>query len=339
MVMRRAALALALFFTTPALAQNVDHWREAIVSVDNIASATRLFREIGEWRTTDKGRVGRAELTYWKLPAKADASFERLCAPGVTTGCIRFVRFTGVAQRPVRRAARPWDSGGIFSIMIRSKNTDALFERALALGWWAESEPINFDFGGSKLRNVVLTGPHGINIAVYERRDPPFTTFPVGMISQAFNSMRMVKDHKAAVAFYREKLGFGQLFNADYLDPAPQVTNFSVPINLSTTIPRRAAVVHPQPGETGRVELMQFVGFEGRDFSDYASPPNLGIMSVRFPVQGLESYKAGITSKGVAIAYEAAAVPVSGLGIINLFAVRDPDGNISEFYEPVVKAK
>jgi hypothetical protein len=56
-------------------------------------------------------------------------------------------------------------------------------------------------------------------------------------------------------------------------------------------------------------------------------------------VQGLESYKASITSKGVAIAYEAAAVRVSGLGVINLFAVRDPDGNISEFYEPIVKAK
>jgi catechol 2,3-dioxygenase-like lactoylglutathione lyase family enzyme len=337
-MLRLLALA-AVLYAAPVTAQQIEPWIEAVVSVDDIADATRLFRDVGGWRVTHKGKMSRAELKYWKLPAKASASFERLCAPDTNTGCIRFVSFKGVEQRPIRRAARPWDSGGIFSIMIRSDNADALFEQALAMDWWAESEPINFDFGGSKLRNVVLTGPHGINIAVYERREPPFTAFPVGRISQGFNTMRMVRDQKAAVSWYREKLGFGLLFDADYLDPAPQVTNFSVPINLSTTIPRRAAVVHPEPGETGRIELMQFVGFEGRDFAAHASPPNLGIISVRFPVVGLADYRAKLEANSVAIAYEAINVELKGIGKVNLLAVRDPDGNISEFYETVPKGK
>jgi catechol 2,3-dioxygenase-like lactoylglutathione lyase family enzyme len=223
--------------------------------------------------------------------------------------------------------------------MIRSDNADALFDKALAMGWWAESEPINFDFGGSKLRNVVLTGPHGINIAVYQRRDPPFTAFPVGMISQAFNSMRMVRDQKASLAFYHGTLGLPMLFDSDYLDPAPQVGNFSIPINLSTTIPRRAAVVQPQPGETGRMELMQFVGFTGRDYAEFASPPNLGIISVRYPVQGLDKYRAKLAAKGAAIAYAANDVPVAGIARTDFFAIRDPDGNITEFYEAPPKGE
>jgi catechol 2,3-dioxygenase-like lactoylglutathione lyase family enzyme len=330
-------LVLLMGVSVPVAAQSLSPWRDAEVSVRNIPDASKLFVKAGGWRITDKGALSRTELDYWRLPVRATATFARLCAPRVETGCIRFVQFAHVEQREIRRVARPWDTGGIFSLMVRSDNVDDLFERALKLGWWAESEPIDFEFGGAALRNVVLTGPHGINIAVYTRRAPPFTAFPVGRISQSFNSMRMVRDQKAALAFYREQLGFGLLFDSDYLDPAPQVTNFSVPINLSTSLIRRAAVVHPAPGETGRMELMQFVGFAGRDFSKLASPPNLGILSVRYPVSGLAAYRTQLEARGVAIAYAAPAVSVAGLGKVTLFAVRDPDGNLTEFYEPAAK--
>ena len=327
-----AAAAASPAWAGMASDHGVAPWSEAVVSVQNIPAATRLFREAGGWRMTRRGKVERAELDYWRLPNTAKATFERLCAPQAETGCIRFVRFTGVSQRPIRPAARPWDTGGIYSIMIRSDDADALFNRALELGWWAESEPINFAFGGSELRNVVLIGPHGINLAVYQRRSPPFTAFPVGRISQGFNAMRMVRDQKVTLAWYREKLGFAMQFDADYLDPAPQVTNFSVPINYSTTIPRRAAVVFPLPGETGRIELMQFVGFEGRDFASQASPPNLGILSVRYPVRDLAGYRTALEARGVTIVYSAQGIAIGGIGKVDLFAVRDPDGNLTEFY-------
>jgi hypothetical protein len=34
---------------------------------------------------------------------------------------------------------------------------------------------------------------------------------------------------------------------------------------------------------TRRAEVMQFVGFEGRDLSVHLVPPNLGILSLRHP--------------------------------------------------------
>ena len=43
-------------------------------------------------------------------------------------------------QRPIRVTARPWDTGGIFSIMLRSEDTQALYDAAIARGWWAESD-------------------------------------------------------------------------------------------------------------------------------------------------------------------------------------------------------
>jgi catechol 2,3-dioxygenase-like lactoylglutathione lyase family enzyme len=332
----RLSVALLSALTFPAAAQSVQPWTEAVVSVENIATSSRLFREVGGWKATHKGKVDPSEIAYWNLPEGTKASFERLCAPQTSTGCIRFIRFADVPQRPIRQAKRAWDTGGIFSIMVRSDNVPALFDAAIAMGWWAESEPIRFTFGASDLRNVVLTGPHGINLAVYQRVSPPFTAFPVSRISQAFNSMRMVRDKAASRAFYEEKLGFSVLFDSNNEPAQPAPSNFGIPLNYTPIVKRAAAAMHPTPGETGRVEVMQLEGFAGLDVSAHASPPNLGIISVRYPVQDLAAYRAKVTGKGVGVVYEAVNMKSHGLSdgrAAKMFSVRDPDGNLTDFYE------
>ncbi|MBV7265221.1 VOC family protein [Erythrobacter ani] len=317
-----------------AVSFGLEPWNEALVSVTDLDESTTWLIEDGDWRIVGAGAVSRAELEYWKLPANISGIFRKVCAAKAQTGCIRFVRFDGAEnQRPIRLAARPWDTGGIFSIMLRSEDTQALFDAAIARGWWAESQPYRFSFGGSDLVNVVVRGPHGVNYALYEREAPAFTGFPVGPLSQAFNTMRMVKDQSASIAWYRDLLGLKVLFDAPFTDPEPRANNFSVPANLATTLTRRAAVVQPElPGEDGRIELMEFEGFEGRDYSQFASPPNLGIISVRYPVGELDAYRAMLEQRGLAPEYSASDVPVSGLGLVDLMAVRDPDGNLTEFY-------
>ncbi len=275
----------------------------------------------------------RHELDYWRLPRSATAQWLRVCAPAADTGCIRLVRFVGLAQRPVRLGLRPWDTGGIFSLMVRTDDLDTLYDRALALGWSAESEPIRFRFGNSELKNVVLTGPDGINVAAYQRLSPPFTAFPLGPISQVFNSMRMVRDQRASVRFYHD-LGFAKVFDSDVIDPVPGPNNFSIPQNLVTKIVRRASALQPVAGETGRVEVMQFVGFTGKDVGDRAMPPNLGIMSIRYPATSLAAVRSRLASAGVQTAYEGQGVSIGGLGRLDLIAARDPDGAITEFYAP-----
>ncbi|MEP3227527.1 MAG: VOC family protein [Parasphingorhabdus sp.] len=324
----------------PAHAQKIEPWSEAIVSVRDLDKASRLFIDYGEWRIISEDNWGKSQQKYWKLADSMNGRYRLICAPHADTGCIRFIRIDGAKnQKPIRPAARPWDTGGIFSLMIRSNNVDALYEKALAMGWWAESAPYRFQFGTSDLNNVVLQGPHGMNLAVYQRISPAFTNFPVGNMSQVFNSMRMVRDQKATLRFYREKLGFQLLFDADYLDPKPTTSNFSLPINLTTSIVRRAAVVQPVSGETGRIELMQFVGLNGRDFSDQASLPRLGIISVRYPVNNLATYRIQLESRDVKIEHEAKNMPLEGVGNVNLIAVRDRDGNLTEFFEKTPAAK
>ncbi len=332
-MIKRFALAASALLALPAVAQEVMPWQETVVSVREFEPSTRLFVKAGNWRIVSKGKVNRAELDYWKLPTKVKASYQLLCAPATATGCIRFVRVNGVAQRPIRRAVRPWDTGGIYSIMVRSDDVETLFSQALDMGWWAEAQPVRFTFGTSDLRNVVLTGPDGLNIAAYERMSPAFTAFPVGRISQAFNSMRMVRDKPVARAFYEQKLGFAVLFDSGREPAEPTQSNLSIPLNYTPTVRRDAAALQPVPGETGRVEVMQINGFTGLDMSAHAAMPNLGIISVRYPVRDLPAYRARLERNSVAIAYSADNVEIGGLGSANLFAVSDPDGNITEFFE------
>ena len=334
--MVRTRVLLLGVMATPAAAQQVTPWSEAVVSVENIDKASALFKVAGDWRLTHQGKVARTELEYWKLPAKVSARFERWCAPQADTGCIRFVSFKGIEQRPIRLATRAWDTGGIYSFMVRSDNVPALFETAIKMGWWAESEPIRFTFGKSDLRNVVLTGPHGINLAVYERISPAFDAFPVGRISQGFNSMRMVKSRIVARDFYAKLLGFQIVFDSSSEPAEPAQSNFGIPYNYTPQIKRAAAALQPVEGETGRVEVMQIDGFTGSDSAQYSSPPNLGIISVRYPVKGLWPYRKSLESKGVTAEFSGDAVSIKGIGAkgrAHIFAVRDPDGNLTEFFE------
>jgi hypothetical protein len=329
---RTALLMLGSLTTAPAAqAQPTQGWTEAVVSVREFALTERLFRDLAGWRLTHAGTVHRRELAYWKLPKTARASFRRICAPQASVGCIRLVRFQGVEQQPIRPAARPWDTGGIFSLMVRSDHVDQLYADALRLGWWAESPPVRFQFGTSDLKNVVLTGPHGINVAAYERVTPAFTAFPVGRISQVFNTMRMVRDQPVAKSFF-EQLGFKARFDVDHEPLEPSWSNFSIPLNFTPIIRRKAAALQPHEGEWGRVEVMQIVGFAGRDHSARATPPNLGIVSVRYPVGQLESYRESLAARGVPPRYSASDVAITGLGSVNIFAVQDPDGSLTEFY-------
>ena len=328
-----AATALALNVESSPLSAP---WREALISVRDLDASARFFIEVGGFDELARGDLAADEIAYWQLETGASGEFLLLAAPGTDHGFVRLVRFDGVGQQPIRVGARAWDSGGYFSLMMRAHDLDGVYDDALALGWASESEPVRFDFGSSVLANVVLKGPDGINIALYERLEPPLDDFwQFERLSQPFNAMQMVADIEAADAFFTGILGMRYFWAGDYLDPAPGPNNFGLPQNLTTEIPRRTRILEPRPGETGRLELMQFVGLDGRDLADRAQPPNLGILSVRYPVDDADLALKQIESAGGEAWRGPAIVKLPPYGQVRLFAVRAPNGAIVEIFSPV----
>jgi hypothetical protein len=103
-------------------------------------------------------------------------------------------------------------------------------------------------------------------------------------------------------------------------------------LNYSLKALRAAAALNPVPGETGRVEVMQITEFAGIAQGGMARAPNLGILSVRYPVRDLAGYTAALAKAGVTPVQQASAVRIKGLGTADMVAVADPDGNLTEFY-------
>ena len=79
--------------------------------------------------------------------------------------------------------------------------------------------------------------------------------------------------------------------------------------------------------------MMQLEGFTGTEVGQHASPPNLGILSVRYPVKGLALLRERLTAKQADLPYAGTAVPVPALGRVDLLSLREPDGGLTEFYE------
>jgi catechol 2,3-dioxygenase-like lactoylglutathione lyase family enzyme len=316
---------------SPATGQG---WQEAVVHVANPAPWVAFLTQDAGWRVKFRGRIDPSVIAAWNLPANVTGSEILLVNPGDTKGWVRLVTLDGIANQPIRPAAQPWDPGGWFSLMTRSRDATAIYDKAIARGWTAYNSPQEFSFGGVALKNVVIRGPDGVNIAIYERVSPKLEGWPtITGISRAFNVMTMVKDFEAERKFFQEGLGFGAWFVGNYEDQVPVATNFGLPVNLSTSIPRRSGILWESQGEDGRVEVMRFVGLEGVDQSARASFANRGIVSIRIPVASLAAWTARAQAHGIIVNASATPIRLPPYGMVRHAWVQSPNGGIVEAFE------
>lgn len=310
-------------------------WQEAVVSVSNLERTAAFFIQVGGYVERWRGTVPRSTLDYWGLPQESSGRALLLAAPGSQDGFVRLVEIEGVEQVPMRPGARPWDTGCYFSLMLRGKDLDVRYREAVDLGWWTESEVVPLSFGASKLKNVIFKGPDGLNIAVYERLSPPLNDFwpPFERFTQAFNTMQTVRDRDATHDFFTEVLGFGTFYKGKpFVASEPTYSNFSVPTQLTTTHRSRAGIVHPSPGEVGRMEFIEFTDLAGRDYSSRCLPSNLGILSVRFPVVDATTARETIAQRGWPILNEPAVTAIAPYGRVKVLAIQSPDGAMIELF-------
>ncbi len=341
---RNLALVLLAAWLTSALPAHAQDeptpitdrpWQEAVISVSDLDRTAAFFIQVGGYTVRWQGTVPRTSLTHWGLPETARARALVLAAGDSAVGFVRLVQFEGVDTVPTRPGARPWDTGCHFSLMLRGRDLDARYKEAISLGWWTESEVISLTFGESRLKNVIFKGPDGINVAVYERLSPPLAEFwpDFPRLSQPFNTMHMVRDRDATLSFYTDVLGFGIYHKGEPATAAePTYSNFSIPTEWTTQGRNLAGIVEPFRGEVGRMEFIEFMDLAGEDYSDRCLPPNLGILSIRYPVEDAAAARDLIAARGWPITFELASTSITPYGPVSTFAVQTPDGAMIEFY-------
>jgi catechol 2,3-dioxygenase-like lactoylglutathione lyase family enzyme len=314
-------------------------WKEAVVSVHDLPLWVDLAnREFG-WTLAHQGPVGRDQLDAWGLAAAVTAQEALFHCGDEPQGVVRFVSFRGAAQLWIRAGAMPWDTGGIFSLMLRARDIQAVTTGMLKRGWTLTTDPVTFDYNGQLLTNVILRGPDGVGFGVYERVKPALEGWPhVKRLSQPFNCMQIVQNRDATRDFHRDVLGFGAFVDDDTRNAQPVDSNFGFPRNLTTQYTTKAAIMHPRgkagakERDNGRVELIQWDGFSGRDLSARAVAPNLGNLMLRWAVADAPRRAADIAAKGVPLYRPVTKVDANPYGPVQAFAVRTPDGVIYELF-------
>ncbi len=312
-------------------------WQEAVVSVTDLDRTAEFFIEIGAYETKWRGPMDPTEIAAWNLDTQASAEAMLIGPPGQDTGLIRLVRFDDAGRKaPIRPGSRAWDTGCFFSLMVRMKDMPSIFDDAIRMGWWTETPMTYLEFGESRLNVMVFRGPDGVQVQGYERLSPPLPDeIPAfERMTRPFNIMQMVRDRDASYSFFTELLGFGTFYNGEpFVSPEPEFMPLGIPRNLTTEVRYRAGIVHPVPGEFGRMEMIEIMDLDGRDFAENCVAPNLGILAVRFPVADTRDALYAIVERGGGIETFASGVLIEPYGELRLFNVKTPDGANVHFYE------
>lgn len=334
--MRQGLSLLAMFISVLTLAKaqvpkpKPGHgWHEAVVSVTDIEEAIRFFDFVAGWDVMDRGEMVTPYAT------KDTGTYAIVGAPDAERGLVRLVSYPLEGQRPARPNAQAWDTGGIFSVMTRTSSAANLLARAEALGYDAYSDPYALEFGDLSLINIVIKGPGGMNLAAYEWVQPKRGDVSPDSVTFGFNSMQMVADLKLAKAFYVDRLGMEVIMEGTFIDPEDKPTNFALPVNFATQIPRDYVILkaHGSDGVSGRIELMHFRGLDGRDLSDGSLPTALGIVELRIPVDSLDTTFELISPSSRELKAGPFDVDLPPYGAARAFTIASPEGAPITFFE------
>jgi catechol 2,3-dioxygenase-like lactoylglutathione lyase family enzyme len=320
-------------------------WSEAVVSVRDLDRWTEALDNLFGWRAAAKNPVDPRLLAAWGLPPGCAAEDVILTEPSDTSRRVRLIRFDHVPQVQIRSSAMAWEPGGIFSLLCHARDVDATFAAAQDLGWSAFNDPVDMHFEGRTLRNVVLRAWDGANFGLYRLMTPAPPTLNQSApahakVAMAFNGQQMIRDIAPARAFYADILGWTAWF-----DGVTHLTcnNFGMPENFVGKMPKNVIIAAGGKDANGawahgQVELVQWVGFTGRDLGARAVPPNLGILGLRIPVSDVRAKADEITKRGGTLFYAPVTVAPAPQGETTqgetiMCAVRTPDGAMIEFVQ------
>ena len=80
--------------------------------------------------------------------------------------------------------------------------------------------------------------------------------------------------------------------------------------------------------------MIEIIGLDGRDFSDRCHAPNLGILAVRFEVDGLGLLEERLDERGYAADGGRRPLSLPPWGDFDALNVRSPDGALIQFLAP-----
>jgi len=323
-----AALVLSLVAAPYSAAAT--GWQEVVLSVSDLNRTEAFLRRVGGWVRIESGRVEPAELALWEIPQGVNARYVLLRAPGESAGLVRVIEYSDARRlRPLRDAARVWESGGISGINVRIHSIEAALPEFRRAGWQGHSRPVKFSLQEFTVIEMMLTQSDGITLTPIERVSPPLTGWNLGSgFSRPFNAFEVAADFERSMRFYEDGLGLRTVRDESApLGPAgPNI--FGLPHDLPPRVDRRLRWLHPDgPGaRDGTIAVMAFKGVSGATHAQVPTAHALGIVSLRMPVNDAVAVAARLQAMGYSTASAPRVLRIRPYGMVCAFSVASPDG-------------
>ncbi|MBU3019187.1 VOC family protein [Paraglaciecola agarilytica] len=308
---------------------------EAVFIVSDINKSSQFYQDYAGWEVHSKAQVSIELRQLWQLPQQAKLQQVLLANKGENRGYVRLIQIDNVPQQVIRANTQSWDVGGIFDVNVRVADMASKRKQLQDAGWRGTSDPVSFTFGPYEVSEWITSGFDGVSFALIQRHKPVLEGWPnLKHFSRVFNSTQVVNDIDSSLAFYRDVLGFKVYLQHKGASKEAGPNVLGLPFNLTTKIPRSVYILHPQKRNEGSIELLQFHGAQGKNVSELASPPNLGIVTLRFPVDNLAALRAHLIENKVEIVSQT-SLTLAPYGQVDILAIRTPDRTWIEFYQVV----
>ena len=337
-----AAIALLCGSISSSVAQPLDiserrGLQEMVVSVKFLDQAIQTYLNIAGWEVAYRGLAPSQQAEHWGLSPDTPIEQAVLRVPGTEKGYLRLVRFLGVEQVRIRSSARPFDTGAIFNFNALVKDLDGVFELMRDNGFVGFADPTYYTIFGKEYGGAMLRGHDGVVINLLQRVNDPYADVPpFTRMSHVVNATQMVDDYEESLEFFRDKLGWHVRWEAAPTWPEDGSNNMSLPNSLlvdGTVKERAASFIFAPDADGGSIEIFKFDGVSGKDYSDRAIPPNLGVLMYRVHVPDLEGYAERIAANGVLPIKSLTSYQIAPYGSVKSMIIKAPSGAWIEMFE------
>ena len=324
---------------------NISGFKEAVFVVTDLERSKQFYLETVGWQLIADTHELTGLQQFCYLPENTVIKSCLVAEPESDYGAVRLVEIENLSEHEnieqvhIRANSQIWDVGGIFDVNCRIKNSHQLADKLNKQGWFGVNLPVEMHFGPFKVYEWLAKSHDGIVHALIERLEPPIENDnQKSLFSALINSSIIVNDHQQEKNFFQQVLGFEPLIEQSGSFDKPCSNVFAMPHELVAQTPNELTLLSPDGSRFGTVELASFPELTGNDFSARNKPYNLGITTLRFPVNGLSAFKQYLTEKQVEYT-ELASVALPPYGEISMVALQTPAGTRLEFFESVNPAK
>jgi catechol 2,3-dioxygenase-like lactoylglutathione lyase family enzyme len=311
--------------------------QEIVVSVKNLDRAAEVYRQVARYEIKHEGMADPTLAAAWGLPPGTPMRERVLGLPSTDKGLLRLINIQGLAQVQVRSSARPFDTGGIFNFNSLVKDMDGVFEALRDHGFQGFADPNRYTLFGKSYAGAMLRGHDGVVVNLLQRVNQSYDDQPAfETMSHIINATQMVRDYQESREFFVDKMDWVVRWEASPTWPSDGSNNMGLPnsVLLSGTVKEKAAsFAFSKQADGGTIEIFNFEGVTGRDFSDRAQPPNLGILTYRVHVPGLTAYARQIAARGVTPHRPMTEAVIAPYGKVRIVVVRAPSGAWIELFE------